>query len=304
MSNKQPSIGQIRSFMAVYAHGSTVRAAEIMKKSQSLISAHISKLEDTLDTELFERRNGRLFATASAQKLSGTARELLETYQRLLAENSIRALDDELIMGAPTSLSMRMMPYIATKLMQDMPGIRVSLLSYTYQRIIDSVANGELDAGVVKLPVLDDRVTDNPLCVSPTVVVMPPQHPLAKRATVRPRDIGQQPLIRITGQRDHWEKFVVAFREEKSEPNYDLQVQGVGPACRLIATGVGIAIVNQLMAEEYIHDFGLVIRPFHARITHRFVWIVSPFSSKARLTQAFGEALTAYSNEAGIPLEA
>jgi DNA-binding transcriptional LysR family regulator len=60
----------------------------------------------------------------------------------------------------------------------------------------------------------------------------------------------------------------------------------VGSACAYAGRGMGIAIVNELMAKSFLRD-NLVLRPFRPKILHEFVFITSAWTPMSRLTQSF-----------------
>ncbi|MCV0426157.1 MAG: LysR family transcriptional regulator [Roseibium sp.] len=289
-----PSIAQVGAFFAVYTHGSTVRAARTLGKSQSQISANIARLEDEMGTVLFVRANGRLHPTERADELAELARELLDAYQRFTAQGSDFGTDRQFTIGAPRSLSMTLLPKVSKALRTDLPGLKIKLRFRSYQEIVTEVAEGDLDIGITKLPVLDKRVLVQPMCDAPSVVLMPKDHPLVGKDHIQPSDIGNQPMIRLGTGLDYWEKIELAFRDQKLTANFAFEVGGVGPACRMVAEGLGLSIVNQLMAEDYLDLLGLAARRFKPEIMHRFVCVSSPFSEKAILLKKFNDTVATH----------
>lgn len=69
-----------------------------------------------------------------------------------------------------------------------------------------------------------------------------------------------------------------------------------GSACALASRGVGIAIVNTLLAQSYLRDH-LVMRSFAPPIIHQFGSVTAVNSCKSRLVTAFLDAALA-----GMPL--
>ncbi|MCZ4283038.1 LysR family transcriptional regulator [Kiloniella laminariae] len=286
----QPSIAQVSAFFAVYTHGSTVKAAKALGKSQSIVSANISRLEDSLGGVLFERANGRLRPTERANTLASHARSLLEAYQTFSAQGNSGGYK-RFVIAAPRSLSMTFLPGIAKNLQQKNHGLILALQFLPYQQIINDVAEGIVDVGITKLPVLDDRVLVHPVCDAPSVVVMPKDHPLAAKKLLKPADIGQTPMIRLGSGLEYWEKIELAFNDVGIRANFTIEVGGVGPACRMVREGMGIAIVNQLMAAEYLEILDLTYRRFSPDVIHQFAWVSSPFSESTKLISQFGAAL-------------
>lgn len=91
----------------------------------------------------------------------------------------------------------------------------------------------------------------------------------------------------------YWEKIEMAFRVKNLIPKFDFEVGGVGPACRLVAEGVGVAIVNKFLALEYLDLLGLEARKFQPDIRHEFVRLVPELDKSFRANKAFGDTLSA-----------
>ena len=79
--------------MAVMEEGSISRAAKILHRVPSGITARILQIEEDLDVPLFLREKRRLLPTAKGQTLYGYARRVLALLDE--AENSVRGMPSE-----------------------------------------------------------------------------------------------------------------------------------------------------------------------------------------------------------------
>ncbi|AVX06060.1 HTH-type transcriptional activator CmpR (plasmid) [Maritalea myrionectae] len=284
-----PTIAEITSFLAVNAHGSTVRASKVLSRSQSQVSANIASLEKKLGYALFIRENSRLRPSPHATTFLPLAERLIEAHQAIVSASRTGRNAKPFSIGAPRSLSMTFLPKVASAMNQRRGDLSIRMIFESYQEILDDVALGRLDVGIAKLPILDKRVVAQPLCEVPSVVVLPHNDPLTKREFIGPVEIANRPLIRLGTGSDFRERIMLAFKEQRVHPNFVYDIGGVGPACRLVAEGLGVAIVNKLMATEYLDLLNLKAIPFSPTVNHRFVWIMSPFCENPALAQEFGE---------------
>ena len=103
-------IDQLRQ-MAIFAktidHGSFRKAAEELRLSPSVVSHHISQLEETLGTALIYRTTRKLTLTPEGQKLLIAAQRMLEVVEGELValSQSAQAPSGELRITAPSVLS-------------------------------------------------------------------------------------------------------------------------------------------------------------------------------------------------------
>ncbi|MFB2595395.1 LysR family transcriptional regulator [Paracoccus sp. p4-l81] len=267
-----PSLNQMRSFAAVYLHGSTVRAAELMGRSQSQVSADLRALELDLGLALFVRANGRLQATGNAAQLYDRVTRVFEAYDgvRSLARGRGAA---NLSIGATRSLSMTVLPLLVRALRQRDPSRAVSVSFHSYPDLIQAVAEGQLDQAIVKQPVADPRLQEVVLGSAPFIVVLRHDDALAALPEISVVDIGDRPIVRTGNNSPAWRAVQQAFAATGATPRSEVSMDGVGPICRMVAQGEGLAVVSRMLASGYLQDLGLVTRPFIPRSTETFTLI-------------------------------
>lgn len=267
------SLIQLRSFQAVFTHGTTVRAAEVTGRSQSQISADLRAIEAQLGRVLFRRTGGRLQPTQAAEQVFERAGHLFEAHQNLARLGLGRGDDQTLTFGAPRSLSMTLLPRLAKELRRRYPALSVVLKFGRYPELVEAVAEGRLDQAIVKLPFEDRRLRLLPVAHVPLVVVMRADDPLAVLDRVAPAQIGGRHLIRTGEGAPSWQAVTTAFRQAGLQPWSRISVEGVGPICRLVSEGEGLAVVNRMMAADYIDSLDLALRVFVPETCETFALI-------------------------------
>ena len=95
MSSANLEIDLLRTFVAAADTGSFTAAGELVARTQSAVSIQIKRLEETLDTRVFERTSRSLSLTQAGTTLLGYARRMLE-----LNDESMRALSTPPLAGA------------------------------------------------------------------------------------------------------------------------------------------------------------------------------------------------------------
>jgi len=269
------SLIQLQSFQAVFTHGTTVRAAEVTGRSQSQVSADLRAIEAQLGRPLFRRESGRLVPTQAADQVFERAAQVFEAHQNLARLGLGRGDDQVLTFGAPRSLSMTLLPQLARDLRRQFPNLSIALKFGRYPELIEAVAEGRMDQAIVKLPVTDWRLRILPLIDVPLVVVMRSDDPLTALDRVTPEDIGGRHLIRTSENAPSWQAVTAAFRQSGRQPFSRISAEGVGPICRLVSEGEGLAVVNRLMAADYAGGLNLQMRVFTPETWESFAIIQS-----------------------------
>lgn len=292
------SLVQLQSFQAVFLHGTTVRAAEVTGRSQSQVSADLRAIEARLGRTLFRRESGRLMPTQAAEQVFERAARVFEAHQNLARLGLGRGDDQALTFGAPRSLSMTLLPRMARDLRRQFPNLSIALKFGRYPDLIEAVAEGRMDQAIVKLPVNDWRLRVLPIIDVPLVVVMRSDDPLTALERVGPEDIGGRHLIRTSEGAPSWQAVTAAFRQAGRLPYSRISVEGVGPICRLVSEGEGLAVVNRMMAADYAGGLNLRMRVFTPETWESFALIQSA-SATHGLTMADIGAVLAHGLNAG-----
>src|SRR6202012_4020286 len=84
----------LRSFAAIVDAGSMLRATERVFVTQSALSLQMKRLEDLVQTPLFQREGRRLNLTPAGENLLGHAREILDANDR-----AVRSLSGDTLAG-------------------------------------------------------------------------------------------------------------------------------------------------------------------------------------------------------------
>lgn len=143
----------LKSFLAVADMGSFTDAATHMNLSQSTISGHVSKLEDRLQVQLFNRTTRRCELTTAgealrihAQKVVGATEQLLEAFRPSYLEGAIR-------LGIPEDY------YLFPKIMKvvhefaaSRPKVSVRIDASLSEHHRKSLRDGFLDLAIMRQP--------------------------------------------------------------------------------------------------------------------------------------------------------
>ncbi len=157
--------------------------------SQPTLSAQLKKLETSLGVQLIERQPRRVSLTETGQAIVQRARRILEASDEIvtLAQSRSDPLAGRLRVAMLPTIGPYLLPIVAPRLRKALP--RLELLLYEYQTVpmLEKLHAGEVDVGILALPVDLDGLTERKLYDEAFVVAVPSAHRLAKRERVKPR---------------------------------------------------------------------------------------------------------------------
>lgn len=163
------------------------RAAELAGISQSGLSSAIRGLEQELGTALFDRTTRRVEPTAAGFALLPHARALLEEAARA-REAVMRvgpAISGSLRVGAEQCLGLVDVSALLSTFHQRHPGIATEFAQAGSHELVGAVREGELDVAFVATDRHLGALRHTFLGGEPLVLVVPPDHRLARRTTLR-----------------------------------------------------------------------------------------------------------------------
>lgn len=240
----------LQLFIAVCEEGSLAAAALRESLVPSALSKRISALEAEIGLPLLRREHRGVVPTPAGEALLTRAREVL------LALEATRTELGAFVEGAQGSVRLLASPSAMAEALPDdlahfmarHPRLQVSVEETVSPQIVRMLRDGAADLGVLwdvgdlsglqLEPYRSDR-----LCVA-----MAPGHPLARRPSLRYADtLGQAVVgVAVGGLMDQMLRRQAALLG--TVPVYRMQVSNMDAACRVVAAGLGLAILPREVA--------------------------------------------------------
>ncbi|PTR37378.1 DNA-binding transcriptional regulator, LysR family [Mameliella alba] len=294
-------------FDAIMRFGSVSAAARELGITQSAVSRILGRFETRLGFDLFTRANGRLTPTRQANAVLAQARGILEAVSRLeVMSTRAAAPSPELVFVTVPSLSYGLVPSVLGAFSARKPDVRFGFDVRTTEAAIDVMVRREAEFAVVALPVSHPTLQVTPLFRTVSCAVMRHDHPLAKTSLVRPADLAGEKMIFLLRRQPTRQLIEDAFSRERLTPDIRIETSNVATACRCAAEGLGVAVVNGMMA-GYTVTSELAIRPFEPRVHHTVALVEQAGRDRSPDTQTFVDCLLsevrAKFETLGLPLE-
>lgn len=283
----------LETYAAVLDTGTTQGAAKLLGVSQSAVSRRVSQLEEELRIPLFIRDKSRLIPTRECGLLENQIRSLADRSSSLVSEAEALRQGNSgastLRIAFPASLTLSIVPAIVSNFLAEHDRVQVELHTGSYDTIERMLKDGRAELGFVRLPVEKSGLKVRPLVRVRTVCVMPRDHPLTAQREVRIKDLAEVPLILLGRTRAPRREIDEVFWNAGIRPHVRVEAHSVLSACGMAAAGLGVTLVNELMARDYAH-LPIVIRPIVEPMDHAFAFAVSDEIPPTRAASNFIES--------------
>jgi DNA-binding transcriptional LysR family regulator len=187
---------QLAAFCEVVDRRSFSQAAERLGVTQPAVSLQIRSLEKRLGTKLLDRSGRRVEPTEAGHRLYRAAQRMLSVEGQLLDElaGEDGVLRGELALGASTGPGGTVVPVLLGEFQREHPELTVALSISDTNRVIEQVAERELELGIVGASPRHRGVFFEPFFRDEVILVVPPKHRFAGKA-VTLEQLREEPLI-------------------------------------------------------------------------------------------------------------
>ncbi|NYH17163.1 LysR substrate-binding domain-containing protein [Paraburkholderia bryophila] len=288
------NLKHIEAFRAVMVAGSMTAAAKALFTSQPNVSRLISQLERETGLALFLRSGVRLIPTSE-----GTAffREVERAYVGLQglanAAAQIRNLGSgRLRIAAMPSAGWTLVPRALKRFQALYPGVTVSLHVNTSGTVNHWTASQFCDLGVAVYVSEASTCEIELFSQVPALCVMPANHRLAKKASIRPADLEGESFISLCHGDGTRAKMDEVFERAGVQRVLAMEAQYAAICCEMVRCGMGVTLAHPVVAHEFIGP-EVAIRPFLPGVMFSTYLLFPPLRPRERLASAFVEVLRA-----------
>ena len=288
-------LDQIIAFLEVARQKSFSRAAEKLYRTQPAISAQIRSLEQECGQRLFDRLGRRIFLTPQGEVLLEYGEKLVamhrETLQRVREAHGKAA--GKLAVGANEATCLYVLPQVFAEFRRKHPQVAISIYRNFSHKILQKMAESQVDVGIVTLPVSQPNLKVIPFFEDELWVVLPPAHRLAKRAALKIEDLAAEPLIFPKGGHTR-EMLDRVFRKYRDRLQISMELASVESIKKFVGAGLGISLLSRSYAEMETRSGVLKLVPLQGIELRRKLGLVYRTDRHlSRAAQAFAELLAA-----------
>jgi LysR family hydrogen peroxide-inducible transcriptional activator len=284
------NVQDLRYFVALAEHRHFGHAAEACHVSQPTLSGQIKKVEEELGIVLFERSNKQVALTPNGERVLLHARHALDAIEQLrsVAATSRDQLAGPLKLGVIPTIAPYLMPPVLREMRTAYPQMRLDLWEDQTKTLLDLVIKRELDAALLATEVAGGQLTSLSLFVEPFLAALPRSHRLAKRTTIREKDLAADVLVLSEGHCLADQTLIACGRRAMAKQ--PLQAASLGTLIQLVAEGYGTTLVPQL-AVASVKDPRIVLRRLAGRSSRTIRLVSRPTFTRPQALKAIEKVI-------------
>jgi DNA-binding transcriptional LysR family regulator len=245
----------LRYFRAIAAARHMTRAAEQLGVSQPALSAMLKKLETELGAPVLHRTGRGVELTEAGRAFLAFADEAV-----LAADAGVKAVREiaglqrgSIRIGGGATATAYILPSVVSEIRRRHPGLTFYIREAGSSAVVASVLSGELDLGIVTLPVSAPGAGDLltiPLVDDELRLIVPPRHRLETAkgkpaASFRWKDLADEPFVAFeagTAVRTIVDQSAAAAGVSLSVV---MELRSIESIQRMVAAGIGVGLVSR-----------------------------------------------------------
>ena len=267
----------LRYLLAVADTGHFGRAAERCFVSQPTLSAQLKKLEDYLGVPLVERQPRKALLTPAGAEIVARARRIVEASDEVvaIAQAHREPLAGRLRVAFLPTIGPYLLPVVAPKLRRELPRLELMLYEYQTATMLERLRAGDIDMGILALPVDMDGLAAKPLYDEPFVVAAPAAHPLAAHKQIKLADLQGATLLLLEDGHCLRDQALDVCNRIDIHEKQDFRATSIETLRQMVASGAGLTLMPELATRgSHAAPRGLVFRPFARPVPTRRIGAV------------------------------
>jgi LysR family hydrogen peroxide-inducible transcriptional activator len=217
--------------------------ASILHKTQPAVSQQIRKLENEMGTQLVDRSDNS--PTPAGRLVYQKGKELLLTAENLSEEiKDFNEIDRSILkVGTSDTNALYFLPERIRRFRDDQPLVTLEIVSTSTDAIAQEVVQGQLDLGIITLPIDDPGLSVRQLFTQKLQLIVPKDHPLKNKRKIRLDLLKDEPFILLAPSTRTGNELDAFFNHHDFKPTTTMTSGSFEVIKRYVKEGVGIAIV-------------------------------------------------------------
>jgi DNA-binding transcriptional LysR family regulator len=266
---------QLEFFLMVVEQGSFSKAAVRVYRTQPAVSIAIRRLEEEIGAQLFDRSQKTPTLTDAGELVFDYAQRILalrDQARDVVAE--LRSLKRGRVrIGANESTSLYLLPHLILEYRERHPNVKVEIYRHVSERLPREVLDRNVDFALLAFEPVDSDLESFPILQDELVLIMNPDHPLAKRESVKIKELGKESFLAHNVKTGSRYKVVEAFTQHHTPLNVTLELATVETIKRFVQLKIGLAFVPHMCVREELERGTLTTVPVQGLTYFRTLWV-------------------------------
>ena len=244
------TLRQLQLFVAAAEQGSVSGAAKVLSISQSSVTEAIKALESDLGITLCERKARGIEITNAGQQFLRHARKIRDDVSDARRSFMVGSeqREGEIRLGVTSLVAGYGLAEALSRFRRTFPAVKVSAIEDTGEYLEHLLIGGEIDVAFLVISNLHNRSAFQveSIAASAMRLWLPSGHLLAAKEAIALDEVAKEPMIMLSVEAIE-ESTTRLLASLGTKPNVAFRTRSVEAVRSLVATGMGVAILPDLI---------------------------------------------------------
>jgi DNA-binding transcriptional LysR family regulator len=223
------------------------RAAKLNGITQSAVSQQLRAMEKHFNILIVDRSQKQFRLTREGQKLFESAKEMLYLYDKLNSElqEMKKVISGTIHISTVYSIGLHELPPYVKVFLAKFPEVNIRVEYRRANMVYEDILTNSIDLGLIAYPQKHKQLEVLPFHDDVLVLVVSPEHPLAKRKSIDIQEVEGQKFIGFEPDIPTRKATDIIFKEANMEIEPVMEFDNVETVKRAVEINAGIAILPQ-----------------------------------------------------------
>ena len=289
------TLTQLSYALAVAKYRNFTIAAEHCFVTQPTLSMQIQKLEDELDTQIFNRSKKPIQLTEIGSKIIEQAKIIVDESTRIndIVDQQKGFIGGDFKLGIIPTIMPTLLPLFLKTFIKKYPKVNLKIEELTTEDIVSKLSEGLIDVAIAATPLENDNIKERVLYYEPFVGFVPKEHRLHKLDSLSVDNLNIDDMLLLEDGHCFKESVINLCGTFKNKnQRFQLHSGSFNTLIKLSKEGLGMTLLPYLQTIDLAENDKVFLKEFNAPVPAREVSIIFHKSHlKIQLIEALKEVI-------------
>ncbi|WP_457615650.1 LysR substrate-binding domain-containing protein [Lutibacter sp.] len=271
------TITQLKYVLAVAEHRNFTIASEHCFVTQPTLSMQIQKLEDELDTQIFNRNKKPIQLTEVGKKIVEQAKIIVDESNRIsdIVDQQKGYIGGDFRLGIIPTIMPTLLPLFLKTFIKKYPKVNLKIEELTTDEIIKKLNDGYIDVAIAATPLENEAIKERVLYYEPFVGFVPSEHRLFEYDKIDVEHLNIEDILLLEDGHCFKESIInLCSTFGSTNQHFQLHSGSFNTLIKLSKEGLGMTLLPYLQTLDLNENDKKYLREFKEPVPAREVSII------------------------------
>lgn len=271
------TITQLKYVLAVAEHKNFTIASEHCFVTQPTLSMQIQKLEEELDTQIFNRKKKPIQLTEIGNKIIEQAKIIVDESNRItdIVDQQKGFIGGDFRLGIIPTIMPTLLPLFLKTFIKKYPKVNLKIEELTTEEIVKKLSDGHIDVAIAATPLENEIIKERVLYYEPFVGFVPTDHRLFNEKIIEVENLNIEDILLLEDGHCFKESIInLCSTFGANNHQFQLHSGSFNTLIKLSKEGLGMTLLPYLQTLDLNQNDTIYLREFKEPVPAREVSLI------------------------------